>query len=87
MMTALRLRISPYLQRQRNWGGGNGAPRSVYVVTEVVTSPHGSTAIAATDMEMPEGKQRQPSADLYEAALCYLRSKAKDVFVGQDAGV
>lgn len=30
-------------------------------------------------MEMPEGKQRQPNADLYEAALWYLRSKAKDL--------
>jgi hypothetical protein len=28
-------------------------------------------------MEMPDGKQRQPDADLSEAALWYLRSKAK----------
>jgi hypothetical protein len=28
-------------------------------------------------MEMPDGKQRQPRADLSEAALWYLRSKAK----------
>src|SRR5687767_15999921 len=77
MMTALRLRISPYLQRQHNWGGGNGARGSVYVVTEVLTSPHGLTAIAATDMEMPEGKQQPPKADLHEAVLWYLRSKAK----------
>jgi len=30
-------------------------------------------------MEIPEGKQRQSNADLYEAALWYLRSKAKDL--------
>jgi ferric-dicitrate binding protein FerR (iron transport regulator) len=28
-------------------------------------------------MEMPDGKQRQPNADLSEAALWYVRSKAK----------
>lgn len=28
-------------------------------------------------MEMPDGKQRQPTADVSEAALWYLRSKAK----------
>jgi hypothetical protein len=28
-------------------------------------------------MEMPDGKQRQPAADLSEAALWYVRSKAK----------
>jgi hypothetical protein len=30
-------------------------------------------------MEMPESKQPEPNADLYEAALWYLRSKAKNL--------
>lgn len=30
-------------------------------------------------MEMPDGKQRHPNADLSEAALWYVRSKAKDL--------
>lgn len=30
-------------------------------------------------MEMPEGKQRQPNAEVCEAALWYLRSKAKEL--------
>jgi hypothetical protein len=42
-------------------------------------SPHGLIAIAATDMEMPEGKQQPPKADLHEAVLWYLRSKAKQL--------
>jgi len=51
--------------------------RSVYSTTEVITISRGLTAIGATEMQTPDGKQRHPTIDLSEAALWYLRSKAK----------
>lgn len=35
------------------------------------------TAIGASQMEIPDGKQKQPDADLSEAMIWYMRSKAK----------
>src|SRR5687768_14224696 len=39
--------------------------------------PKSFTAIRATKMAIPDGKQRQPDADLSEAMIWYMRSKAK----------
>ncbi len=47
-------------------------------MTEVANLSHRSKAIAATDMEMPEGKQQRPNA-LHEAVLWYLRSAGKSL--------
>src|SRR5688572_24896342 len=52
------------------WQGVLAAASRSSPVTEVVTS-------GATDMEMPDGKERQPAVDISEAALWFLRSKAK----------
>lgn len=52
------------------WQGVLAAAGRSSPVTEVVTS-------GATDMEMPDGKERQPAVDISEAALWFLRSKAK----------
>lgn len=41
-----------------------------------------TTAIAALEMEMPEGKQRPPNA-LHEAAIWYLRSMAKQLSLSE----